>query len=529
MFSGMFCEIFDSITGALKETPDEGVSKCLNQILRLFKKTQLSSYEEIILHKKAVSEFFRCDDLAEQVILPDRLDYQIGLVSKLVLNDLCSKPFDEMSFKHGPGAVNEGYRANQKWSALSDAVKNEAFDVYTYGYGDFGTILSEIEERAIIPESQVALSSDDGASRGIARLITVAKNSSSRRTITVEPLLNQFVQQGLNVALRDSISQCRVLSNCLALTDQSKNQHLALAGSISDDWATIDLKSASDLLSVKLVESVFRHHGPFLDRMMDCRSGQISVEGLNLPRRLAKFAGMGNALTFPVQSICFAVICIAGILDADSVRVSARSVQRASRHIRVYGDDIIVDTKYAHHCVNWLEQVGLIVNLDKSFLEGNFKESCGVEAFNGVDITPLYIRYQPDNLTTSPELIANYVALSNQAWLQGLYSFATGLRDEVESRLRRRLPLVSRDSGVLGWHTRLDSMDASRWCPRTQQLLLKASVLKPLKRRDRLDGYAALLKFFHVPLLGRGEKHLEESQIRYKSRIVSSWVPVRVI
>jgi len=528
LFSGMFREVFDPVTGWLKENPDEGSLKCLHQILRLFKKVQLSASEEELLHTKAVTEFFRCDDLASQVILPDQLDHQVGLVAKLILNDLSSKSFSDMSYRHGPGAVEEGYRANQKWSALSESIKNEDFDVWDHGYGDFGISLSEIADRAIVTNSDTKFSFLTRATGCIARLITVAKNSSSRRTITVEPLLNQFIQQGLNTALRDSIERCRVLRNCLALTDQSKNQHLAMEGSIHDNWATIDLKSASDLLSIKLVESVFRHHGPFLDRMMDCRSSMIKVSGFDRTLRLAKFAGMGNALTFPVQSVCFAVVCIASILCADGKTVSYRNVERASRRVRIYGDDIIVETAYAHQCVNWLHQAGLQVNLKKSFLGGNFKESCGVEAYKGVDITPLYIRHQPDTFSTSPELIASYVALSNQAWLQGLYSFATCLQDEVEERLKKRLPYVARESGVLGWHTRTDSMSATKWCSRTHQLLLKAHALKPLKRRDRLDGYAALLKFYHVPLLGRDMDHLENSQIRFKSRIVSRWVPVRV-
>lgn len=524
--SGMFCEVFDPLSGWLKESPDEGVLKCLREALRLFKKVQLSSDEENFLHEKAVTEFFQCDELASRVILPDLHDHQIGLVSKLILNDLSSKSFDEMNFKHGPGAVEEGFKANQKWSALSNSIRNEEFDIWGYGYGDHSVSLSELSDRTVVSESNTIFTSFNGATRRIARLITVAKNSSSRRTITVEPMLNQFIQQGLNTALRDSIAKCGILSNCLALTDQTKNQHLALEGSLYDNWATIDLKSASDLLSVKLVQSVFRHQGLFLDHMMDCRSTSVKCS-LQTTTNLGKFAGMGNALTFPVQSVCFAVVCIAAILNFDHKKVDYWSVRSASRRIRVYGDDIIIQSKYAHQCVAWLQDVGLKVNIKKSFLAGNFKESCGVEAYKGVDITPLYIRYQPDQLSTSPQLIANFVSLSNQAWLRGLYSFATTLQNEVEDRLRRRLPLVSKESGVLGWHTHLDAMTSTRWCHDTQQLVTKAPALKPLKRRDRLSGYAALLKFFHVPLLGRSRDHLEFSQIRFHNRIVSRWVPTR--
>jgi hypothetical protein len=527
--SGMLCEVFEPFSGELKEEADVGLIKCLREMLYLFKKTQMPSEDEEILHKKAVAEFFRCDDVAGKVVIPDRQNHLIGLVSKLVLNGLCSVPLEEIQFKHGPGAVFEGLKGNQKWSSLSNSIKNEEFDVHSYGYGDFGVSLSEIGERTIVTQSKDALfSPQSGASSRTARLISVPKNSTSRRTITVEPMLNQFIQQGLNIVLRDHITRCPVLSNCLALTDQSKNQQLAMEGSRTGKWATIDLKSASDLLSVKLVESVFGHHGSFLDHMMDCRSTSVDSDIMS-GQLLAKFAGMGNALTFPVQSICFAVTCIAAILDTWGLKPTMDRVKRAARQIRVFGDDIIVNTEYAHQCVTWLESVGLKINLSKSFLNGNFRESCGVDAFKGVDVTPLYVRTRPDDMSTEPNAIGGLVSTSNQAWLRGLYEFSAELAHEVEERLGYSLPLVGQESGVLGWHSRLDAMNPTRWNRSLQTFETRTLVLKPLKRRDRLDGHAALLKFFHVPLLGRGHDHLEKSPIRYKLRIALTWVPTLVL
>lgn len=527
IFSGMFSEVFEPLTGNLKENVSFDVLKNLHGLLRLFKKTQMSSDDVDKLHKKAVSEFFRCDELASRVIITDRQDHLIGCVSRLILNTLSSKSIEDGEFRHGPGAVYEGLSSNQKWSELVKSVKNAEFDLDGYGYSSFGVSMSERFDMSPIESSPSSITFKNRASSCTARLITVDKNSTSRRTITVEPLLNQFRQQGLNILLRDSILECKILSKSLSLTDQSKNQHLALEGSQYDNWATIDLKSASDLLSVKLVESVFRHHGHFFDHMMDCRSTSVECD-LEVATNLGKFAGMGNALTFPVQSICFAVICIAAILDQAGTKPTYWNTMRAARHVRVYGDDIIVSKRHAHQCVDWLHSVGLIVNTKKSFLEGNFKESCGVEAFRGVDITPLYIRQRPDLASAEPALIKNYVSLSNQSWFQGLYEFSNALKDIVETVLRRRLPLVSVQSGVLGWHSRLDAMTPHKWCRNTHQFLTRADALIPLKRKDKLSGYAALLKFFHVPLIGRDVKHLQETSIRYKLRIKPRWVPTRV-
>lgn len=525
--SGMFCEVFEPVTGELKEDADVGIIKCLREALWLFKKTQMPSAEEQVLHRKAVAEFFRCDDVAGKVIIPDRHDHLIGIVSKLVLQGLNSVPLDDIQFKHGPGAVFEGYKANQKWNALLNSVKNAEFDLDSYGYADFSVPLTELSERTIVTQSSDQVYLEGSASRRTARLVTVPKNSTSRRTITVEPMVNQFVQQGLNIVLRDHISRCSVLSNCLALTDQTKNQQLALEGSLTGKWATIDLKSASDLLSVKLVESCFRGHGLFFDHMMDCRSTDIESDVM-CGQVLAKFAGMGNALTFPVQSVCFAIVCIAAILDQWGLKPTHARVVRASRQIRVYGDDIIINSEFAHQCVNWLETVGLKINRNKSFLEGNFRESCGVDAWKGVDVTPIYVRTRPDDLSTEPSSIGGLVSTSNQAWLRGLYEVSATLAREVEERLGYALPLVGKECGGLGWHSRIDAMEPTRWNHHMQAFETRTLVLKPLKRRDRLDGYAALLKFFHVPLLGRGRDHLEKSPIRYKLRIALTWVPTYV-
>lgn len=580
LFSGMLCKVFDPLTGLLVETPDLGVIKGLRNLCMLYKKTQLSPENEELLHKKAVSEFYQCDGTASRVLIPDRHDHLIGRVCKLILNNLNSKDVSDARYRHGPGAVREGYKSNEKYAALFELIRVDDPQLWPFlptgvGAWEFrlreaggSEIFADVQFReesapqdlscALLangkPVSAAGIESlSIRASRSTAKLISVPKNSTSRRTITVEPMAGQFIQQGLNAILRDSINECSVLSNCLALTDQSKNQKLALEGSQYDNWATIDLKSASDLLSVTLVKSVFRHHAQFLEHMMDCRSTYVECKDRTL-LRLGKFAGMGNALTFPVQSICFAVVCIAAILDNQGVTPSYWNVRRASRCLRVYGDDIIISRKHAHQCVTWLEAVGLKVNRNKSFLTGNFKESCGVEAFRGVDITPLYIKHRPDHDTKAePSAIAGFVSLSNSMWMEGLYASSAWLKNGVEKSLGRTLPLVSRDSGALGWTSRLDAMTPHKWCRRTHRFLTRTLALASIKRSDKLDGYAALFKCLssarsseprdefgeqqdrskvqknlYPEPMAMDKDHLSRSSMRYKTRIMPRWVPTLV-
>lgn len=561
LFQGMFCEVFEPSTGNLKDSIENGVLKDLYQILKVFKKVQLNASNEEILHEKAVSGFYQCDESASQVVIPDRHDHLIGRVCRLLLPTLITKDVSNVIYKHGPGAVEEGFSSNQKWSELAASIYHDRYvpewanlsGVFNsawvsstgkrrarpiLGYDGSESVIQQ--EEAVVPSLPGSGTTSETASlqAAKARLISVAKNSTSRRTITIEPMLNMFLQQGLNTALRDSIKECPVLSLSLDLTDQAKNKYLALAGSLTGDWATLDLKSASDLLSLTLVRSVFRHHPDFLGLMEECRSPYVKCGGKPL-LTLGKYAGMGNATTFPVQSICFATVCIAAILDAQGLTPTYWRVRRAARLLRVYGDDIVVSTKYAHQCVNWLQQVGLLVNEKKSFLTGNFKESCGTDAYKGVEITPAYCRFRPEDIDGSPSAYAGFVSFSNHLWELGLYKTSTWAKELVESSIGRTLPLVSRQSGVLGWHSRQDAMTAHKWCRRTQQLVTKATALTSLKRKDKLDGYGALLKCLsgkhskapeevinRLPEeLGLEKDHLNMTVVRFKPRMTRRWVP----
>jgi hypothetical protein len=517
LFSGMFCKVFDIETGLLvRGTDNEGVVKCLREILFLFKKLGLTSDQDENLDRKARAEFFEVENACvSDFNFSEKQHYILDCVSRYIVPNLDNFEVGDLNYKHGPGAVFEGLKANQKWNALlvySNKLDHLGFDCIYASYS--GYVAGSGGHN--LPEY--------GASGDTAKLITVLKSSTARRTITIEPVVRQFVQQGFNTWLRDNIARCSVLGNCLALTDQSKNQRLALEGSRTGYWATIDLKSASDLLSTKVVETVFRYRPRFLEELISCRSPNVK-DGRSV-HTLDKYAGMGNATTFPVQSVVFATLAIAALLEGQSVRPTYRNVQRVSRLVRVYGDDIIVPSELAHQVVVWLLAVGLKVNLKKSFTVGDFRESCGVDAYRGYDVTPLYVRHHPDKTSKKePSTIAHYVSLSNLAWLRGLYAMSTCLSDHVEELIRKKLPLVRSDCGLLGLHTHQGAQEFHRWNRELQRPETKGYMLLPVKRKDSIDGYAALLKFFLTPLLGRGKGHLEFSPVRFQNRIAQRVVP----
>lgn len=539
LFSGLLCKVFDEKSGNLKECPPIGVIKCLREALKLFKKLRLGEARDKTLHLKAVRAFWDAEcRISESKFDSIRSDL-LSRVGGFVLSSLGSYEPDKIRPRHGPGAVYEGVASNQKWLLACQGILDESFDICTFGFDSFlasdrGEEVSKVQISAdglsINTEpglSEVTGSPDKPSCSGLARLVSVPKNSISRRTITVEPALNMFIQQGLNTDLRVAITRCSVLKRSLALTDQSFNQELALIGSRTGEWATLDLSSASDLMSLSLVHKAFEKHEAFYRLMVNCRSSHVHNELTNSDERLAKFAGMGNALTFPVQSITFALLAICAILYCQGrSRPSLWDVRRTARQVRVYGDDIIVPSNYAHQVADWIESFGLKVNRKKSFLEGNFRESCGLDAFRGYDVTPLYIKDDPA-FVKDPSALAGFVAASNQAWLMGLYGLSNELRGIVEDTLRSNLPLLSRSSGALGWHSRVDASDVQRWNTDLQRLEVRAPVLVSQMKKDRIDGNALLLKFFLTPLIERCKGHSNRSVRRFFSRIAWRWVPAQ--
>lgn len=554
---GLTSEVFEPSTGLVKENPSIGCITSVRQLGRLFKKVQLDDEDSDKLHSSAVATFFNTDDLIAHHIAMDERDENLYCsVAEIVLPKLredfwkleqeqdffahADGKTPKLHFRHGPGSVAEGFAPNQKWKGVFRGILTDAFDTASFRY-DLFALMSRLDLSANLDvrRNEPELADFDEpflgfekevpqvASSSEARLVTVAKNSTSRRTITIEPCMNMFVQQGLNGILRDSIKECAIMRLSLDLSDQSLNQKLALAGSHDQLWSTLDLKSASDLLSVKMVERTFSHAPEFFGALMECRSRWVNDPKFGT-YELSKYAGMGNATTFPVQSIVFALLAITAIVDGQARKPTYWSVKRAARHVRVFGDDIIVSTQHVHAVVSWLLKAGLMVNTKKSFLDGKFKESCGVDAYDGNDVTPLYLRQRPDDASLDANAIAGLVSFSNNAWMRGLYETSARIREEVEERLGFALPLVSSSSSALGWHSRIDAMNPTSWDSKLQRFVTKALVLTSTKRKDKLDGWPALLKFFHVPLIGRPPKHLEQSSRRFQLRISKKRVPTEV-
>lgn len=512
---GLLSEIFDSETGLLLEVPCIECIQNMHLITSIFKKLQVDAHNKQKLTKSAQLKYSTIEDRIKEEFNPRRLDLYRRVAHLALHRAENFDPYDVIGV-HGPGAVYEKMTPNEKWRNLTSVVLlDDRLD--RMGYTE--TFNSLLKPDLPIVETRGNMS----------RVIDVPKTSTSVRLITVEPFLNQFIQGGLKKYLWDLIPQT-FLKDSVELDRQELNQNLALEGSLTGGWCTIDLSSASDLLSNELVWETFGRYEEFYKTLISCRTPYAEFGNSKFLHR--KFAGMGNATTFPCQSIVYALLCVSAIFDSVGKQPTPRDAKAFASCVRVYGDDIIVRTEYASVVIDWLTDFGLIVNEGKSFLKGKFRESCGVDAYAGVNITPVYVKHWPTSTESGTKVLSNLIAASNTLWQRCYYRAATFLQELVESVMKTTLPLVRADSGTLGWQTRQDCYTIDRWSKRYQRFEYRGWVLKSKDRRDPLDGYAALLKFFHLPCGKdqfveniRRRDHLSKTSVRYKSYASRQWCP----
>ena len=182
------------------------------------------------------------------------------------------------------------------------------------------------------------------------RFSTVRKNNEKDRPICMENLCDMLVQRRIGNGIRDVL-----LGHFGIDLDHLAEKHRDLIRDFTK--ATIDLKNASDSISLQLVR--FMLPTKVYNYVSSCRSYMTyGLDGhYHVPK---KVSSMGNGFTFELMTLL--LLCLGRQYD---------------NNFSVFGDDIIVDTDVAPRVISDLEAVGFVVNKEKSFLSGDFRESCG--------------------------------------------------------------------------------------------------------------------------------------------------------
>lgn len=331
-----------------------------------------------------------------------------------------------------------------------------------------------------------------------SRLLTVPKDSRGPRIICCEPVELMYIQQGVARDLMYYIEHHDYTKGHVNFVDQTINNRLVLEASASLEWATIDLSDASDRVGVALVQYLFPEW--VSRKWLALRSTATELpDGTVVPLR--KFAAMGSALCFPVESLVFWALAVGCIWECTS------DLSFALDCVYVYGDDIIVKDEYALRVMNTLESAGLKVNRDKSFIGSvPFRESCGVDGLLGHDVTPLRIRNLPPQRPSDGSAIASWLRYASNA--VSIAPKRSLVIEKTVARLIGRIPRTPVEQPFLSivdplnfWS--LEDFKGAQWYPQHQLYRFEANTLKQRKRRSYFEVWARLQ---HDITVGAGEE-----------------------
>jgi hypothetical protein len=502
--SGFLGLVFNRDSGVLLDQPDKYAIFCIRQLTLSFAKINLpcsdartagafSDYIECEKEMRELDRSWRESDLIRFRRMAHLLFREaFTLMDKFVYDG-------DMLPKHGPGSTADGLRGNSKFKQRSWPSRlEEYFPSGKYLFPSWADYL-EGEVHFLEPGSEIPV-----------RVISVPKTQKTPRIIAMEPTAMQYAQQAVLERLLESLSGVNHLNEFLGFKDQTPNQRMALEGSITGSLATLDLSEASDRVSNQLVREM-THHFPHLREAFDAtRSRKADVPGYGV-LRLSKFASMGSALCFPVEAMVFLTVIFLGIESELRTPLTRKDIKSYIGKVRVYGDDIIIPQDTAHSVVSSLQTFGFVVNEGKSFWNGKFRESCGKEYYDGLDVSITKVRRLFPTHRQDAQEVISLVSLRNQLFELALFDTVTWL-DEVITDILIDFPYVSPSSPVLGRFHYANSNKHSRTSTYDTPLV-KGYIVDYQLPSNSIDGADALLKWF----LKRGDnpfpdrKHLERS------------------
>lgn len=223
------------------------------------------------------------------------------------------------------------------------------------------------------------------------RVEFVTKNWETHRTIACEAAGNLPLQLAIDAWVKERLRRFHGID----LSSQTKNQRLATLGSLFGFIATVDVKEASDSYAL----NAFHWLTPAgWDKfMLSIRAPLYKFAGKGESYKYEKFSSMGNGTTFVLETLLFASACKAV----------------GSKYYTAYGDDIVIESSLVPKLTKLLAFLGFRINDTKTHTEGSFRESCGVNMFDGMDVTPFYIRKQPSGKPELAHLINGLAGISS--------------------------------------------------------------------------------------------------------------------
>jgi hypothetical protein len=417
-----------------------------------------------------------------------------------------------------------------------------------------------------------------------SRLKFVPKDVRESRTIAVEPSLNMYFQLGLGQLLTQRINTffgidlrnqqfwnreaARVGSLTALLFFEDKMQARLFDDSLgysqpvdesywkpdthpkpyelwSKGLATIDLSSASDSLGMKMLDWALPPDFMALLKTLRCKSSTLpggSSIALNM------VSTMGNGFTFPLETLIFASVVVAAIESHGITPVlpcdkngNLRPPSGMPGEWGVFGDDIVCHPEVAARVFRLLDLLGFVVNSNKTFVQGLFRESCGCDFYRGHDIRPFFVKGQLASRTSLYKALNGLLEWSTRIGInlpncgrlllshlsvveKGRKPLLVPLSEGRDSGLRLPLSVIqdilSKDDGYgIDRHLDFQSLIYQRLVPMPKQLRIgDGYVAVPRRARTRIFNPQGLLTAFLRGDVRDGRVSIRQSDTRYRKR-----------
>jgi hypothetical protein len=491
LFSGITTRIFDT-NGRLLDQPCITAIFCIRQVCRMWKKIQLPCKEK--RDRAAIQDYIKLESELAMLNLEANQPWlltRFGEVSKILWGRVLQRSEQKITEllhvpNHGSGATSLKVPHNQKyvWREWHERLESY-FPSSDFCYNNSMSFLEESSKLTYLsPERERPV-----------RVVFVPKTLKAPRVIGIEPACNQYTQQSLMSTIVRDLEEHYLTRGHVNFKSQNINAKLALDSSKSRLLATLDLSEASDRVHNTLVNLMLARTPNLLGAVQACRSLRATLPtGQTI--QLEKFASMGSALCFPIESMVFYTILIESELRRLNLRLTLSNVRFISRSLFVYGDDLIVPVDSVSAILLGLSSLGLKVNTRKSFSLGNFRESCGMDAYDGVDVTTVYLRRMLPKNRRDVSGIVSCIETSNQLYDKKLFTAAQFLVDYLGINCRFTPPVVGRNAACVGLRREYLPLTVHRYNKELHRHEVFAYVPVVQTEDDVIDGYPGLMKWF---------------------------------
>jgi len=448
-------------TGWLRIEPCIKSIKFIRQICFWCKKIEKGYSDESL--QTAVADFIEVDNALPPQDHVFHNDAVLSIARRVIVELFRNiGPILEYTPRHGPGAVADGRNAVEKRDLSRSFTDLEsAFRPipWFFSWRDASEDYRRITDRFC-------------CKYGLSRLAFVFKDSGGPRLINLEEAEYMWCQQSVKSWMYDYIENYSFVSGYINFTDQTVNRNKTVEWMF---YETLDMSKASDRLSYALVKTLFEKTRLWRYMRASRSPGTVLPDGRVHFYR--KFAPMGSAVCFPTQACVYYALAVAVIhlerlyngerraplghslpgrnpapwRDLERIPDPPSAVLRS---VFVYGDDLIVPRAYFGALKAAFERVDLKFNTDKCCTHGKFRESCGLDAFAGVDVTP--VRMRKVHETERQSVFSSIVAHANELYKAGYWDASISLRKAACAYypyLRKmRVPFTTRgDEPILAW------------------------------------------------------------------------------